>query len=146
MNFLSLEEFKKTENYKTFIQDNPTTGRLKVEVFTAYQAIPISDTEIIITKDIDNQKVLFYRGFTDESGMIENILLPAPEENKDYKPGDTPNFTEYDLTAIHEGFERIKKYDIAIFGNLGIIQYVKMIPDSLEENTWMYDFPLFQVK
>ena len=62
MNFLSLEEFKKTENYKTFIQDNPTTGRLKVEVFTAYQAIPISDTEIIITKDIDNQKILFDNG------------------------------------------------------------------------------------
>ena len=76
---------------------------------------------------------MFYRGFTNSSGMIENIILPSKEENIDYKPGDTAAFTEYDLTAIHEGFERIKKYDIAIFGNLGIIQYVKMIPDSLEE-------------
>lgn len=133
MNFISLEEFKKTEDYNNFIKENPTTGKLKVEVFTAYQAIPIPDTEIIITKDIGNKKVLFYRGFTNSSGMIENIILPSKEENINYKPGDTATFTEYDLTAIHEGFERIKKYDIAIFGNLGIIQYVKMIPDSLEE-------------
>ena len=133
MNFISLEEFKKTEDYNNFIKENPTTGKLKVEVFTAYQAIPIPDTEIIITKNIGNKKVLFYRGFTNSSGMIENIILPSKEENINYKPGDTAAFTEYDLTAIHEGFERIKKYDIAIFGNLGIIQYVKMIPDSLEE-------------
>ena len=65
MNLVSYEEFKKTDSYKTFIKENPSTGTLKVEVFTAYQAIPISDTDIIITKDIDNQKVLFFVGKTD---------------------------------------------------------------------------------
>lgn len=61
MNLVSFEEFKKTESYQEFIKENPSTGRLKVEVFTAYQAIPIPDTDIIITKDIDGKKVLFFR-------------------------------------------------------------------------------------
>ena len=129
MNLVSFEEFKKTESYQEFIKENPSTGRLKVEVFTAYQAIPIPDTDIIITKDIDGKKVLFFAGKTDSSGMISNIELPSPEEDTDYKPGSTPKYTVYDVTAIHEGYERIKKYDVAIFGNTGVIQYIIMIPE-----------------
>ena len=129
MNFTTLEDFKKTESYQKFIEENPATGKLKVEVFTAYKAVPIPDTEILITKDIGENKVLFFRGLTDSSGMISDIELPSKEENKNYKPGDTAQYTMYDVTAIHEGYERIKKYDVAIFGNTGVIQYVKMIPD-----------------
>ncbi len=129
MNFVNLEDFKQTESYEKFIQENPSTGRLKVEVFTAYRAIPIPNTRILVTKDIDGQKVLFFSGLTDSSGMISNIELPSPAENKNFKPGDVAQYTMYDVTAIHEGYERIKKYDVAIFGNTGVIQYIKMIPE-----------------
>jgi len=129
MNFTTLEDFKKTESYQKFIEENPATGKLKVEVFTAYKAVPIPDTEILITKDIDGNKVLFFRGLTDSSGIISDIELPSPREDKNYKPGDKPQYTMYDVIAIHEGFERIKKYDVAIFGDTGVIQYIKMIPE-----------------
>ena len=129
MNFTTLKKKKKTESYQKFIEENPATGKLKVEVFTAYKAVPIPDTEILITKDIGENKVLFFRGLTDSSGMISDIELPSPREDKNYKPGDKPQYTMYDVTAIHEGFERIKKYDVAIFGDTGVIQYIKMIPE-----------------
>lgn len=129
MNFTTLEEFKKTESYQKFIEENPATGTLKVEVFTAYKAVPIPDTEILVTKDIDGKRILFFRGRTDSSGMISNIELPSPKEDKNFKPGDNAQYTMYDVTAINEGFERIKKYDVAIFGDTGVIQYIKMIPD-----------------
>lgn len=129
MDFVSLEEFKKSESYQKFIEENPSTGNLKVEVFTAYKAIPIPDTRILVTKDIDGQKVLFFSGLTDSSGMISDIELPSPEENTNFKPGDDAEYAMYDVTAIHEGYERIKKYDVAIFGNTGVIQYIKMIPE-----------------
>ncbi len=129
MNFVSLEEFKKSESYQKFIEENPSTGNLKVKVFTAYKAIPIPDTRILVTKDIDGQKVLFFSGLTDSSGMISDIELPSPEENTNFKPGDNAEYAMYDVTAIHEGYERIKKYDVAIFGNTGVIQYIKMIPE-----------------
>lgn len=129
MDFVSLEEFKKSESYQKFIEENPSAGNLKVEVFTAYKAIPIPDTRILVTKDIDGQKVLFFSGLTDSSGMISDIELPSPEENTNFKPGDDAEYAMYDVTAIHEGYERIKKYDVAIFGNTGVIQYIKMIPE-----------------
>ncbi len=129
MDFITLEEFKKTADYQKFQEANPSSGRLKVEVFTAYQAIPVSNTEILVTKDIGDKKVMFFSGLTNSSGMISDIKLPSPPEDKNFKPGDDAPYTSYDVTAIHEGFEKIKKYDVAIFGNTGVIQYIKMIPE-----------------
>ena len=37
-------------------------------------------------------------------------------------------YTIYDWTAINDDFETIKKYKIAMFGDIKVIQYVKMIP------------------
>ena len=54
--------------------------------------------------------------------------MPAPPEDTNPTPDTEPQYTVYDLTAIHEGYETIKKYNIGIFGNIGVIQYVKMIP------------------
>ena len=79
--------------------------------------------------EISSTKAVLFAGKTDSSGMISNIELPSPEQDTDYKPGSTPKYTVYDVTAIHEGYERIKKYDVAIFGNTGVIQYIKMIPE-----------------
>ena len=30
-------------------------------------------------------------------------------------------------------FEKIRKYDVAIYGNTGVIQYIKMIPEVTME-------------
>ena len=52
---------KNTDLYQDFIRENPDVGYLKVQAFTAYGAIPIPNTSIIITKDIDTEvfKILF---------------------------------------------------------------------------------------
>lgn len=136
MNIISLEDFKKMTEYKTFIQENPDIGYLKVQAFTAYGAVPISEAEILITKDFGNYRVIFFQGYTDSSGIISNIELPAPLT--DTQPDVIPSYTIYSLTAIHEGYASIKKYEIAMFGNIKIIQYVKMTPqvelEGVEQN------------
>jgi len=43
-------------------------------------------------------------------------------------PNSLPQYTLYDLTAIHLGYENIKKYLIGMFGGVGVIQYIKMTP------------------
>ena len=57
---VSLNDFKKTDSYQQFIKENPAVGYLKVQVFTAYGAIPIADTNILITKDIGDDNVVFF--------------------------------------------------------------------------------------
>ncbi len=128
MNLTTYEEFMQMDEYQQFIKDNPDLGYLKIMAFTAYQAIPIPNTEILITKDIGNNRVIFFKGATDSSGIIDNIALPAPPSGYSSTNHKTSSYTFYHLTAIHKDFESIKQYEIALFGNLKIIQYIKMIP------------------
>lgn len=129
MNYVSLEDFKKSDEYQTFIKENPSVGKLKIQAFTAYQSVPIPDTDILISKNINDNNVLFFKGKTDSSGMIENIELPAPVAVEIADIDNIPKYTVYDITAIHQGFETIKKYKVAMFGDVNIIQYIKMILD-----------------
>jgi len=129
MKIISYEEFKNTDLYEDFVKDNPDFGNLKVQVFTAYGAIPVSDTNIVISKDIEEYKVIFFQGVTDSSGIISNILLPAPVTVTSSTPDVIPGYTIYNLTAVHQGYESLKSYTIGMFGGVNIIQYVKMLPE-----------------
>lgn len=126
MNVISYEEFKNTSEYEKFVKENPDIGLLKVQVFTAYNAIPIENTEVVISKDFGDTKVIFFRGITDSSGIIDNISLPAPSVN--ISSYDAPEYTLYDLTAINVLYESIKQYLVGMFGEVKVIQYVKMTP------------------
>ena len=134
---ISFEDFKKTSLYQQFSLENPSTGTLKVQVFTAYKAVPIADCEIVIFKTIGNYKVVFFTGLTNSSGIIDNIILPAPE-NATTTTMEAPLYTTYDMTAIHVGYETIKQYQIGILGNIKAIQYVRMTPlvelEGVEQN------------
>lgn len=128
MNFVSYDDFKKTDAYQKFINENPDIGHLKIEAFTAYGAVPVPDTQILITKNIGDQTVVFFQGSTNSSGIIENIDLPTPIANYNPTPNSLPQYTIYDLTAIQDGYDTIKNYSIGMFGGVKVIQYVKMTP------------------
>lgn len=128
MNLITYEEFKKTEEYQNFIETNPEEGILKIMAFTAYQAIPIEDVEILITKDFGDNKVIFFRGNTNSSGIIDNIKLPAPKSGYNLNDLIVSDYSLYDLTAIKADYETLKQYVIGMYGNIKTIKYVKMIP------------------
>ncbi len=134
---ITFEEFQKTNLYPEFASENPSKGTLKVQVFTAYKAVPIADCEIVIFKTIGNKKVVFFSGRTDSSGIIDNISLPAPV-NATTMTMEAPLYTIYDMTAIHVGYETIKQYQIGMLGNIKVIQYVRMTPlvdlEGVEQN------------
>lgn len=128
MALISYEEFQKTDAYPTFAKQNSDVGYLKVQAFMADQAIPIPDVEILITKEIGDDVVIFFRGYTDSSGIIDNITLPAPTDTYNVSTETFSEFEVYDLTAVKESFQTLKKYTIGMFGGLKALQYIKMIP------------------
>ena len=79
-----------------------------------------------------NYKVIFFKGTTDSSGIIDNISLPAPAATNS-SLYDVPQYTLYDLTTINVLYESIKKYLIGMFGGVKVIQYVKMSPKITNE-------------
>lgn len=128
MALISYEEFQKTDAYPAFAKQNLDVGYLKVQAFMADQAIPIPDVEILITKEIEGNIVVFFRGYTDSSGIIDNITLPAPADTYNVSMETFSEFEVYDLTAVKESFQTLKKYTIGMFGGLKVLQYIKMVP------------------
>lgn len=128
MNEISYDEFKQTADYSNFITQNSKTGTLKVMAFTAQQAIPIKNTDIKISKIIGKNKVVFFEGLTNSSGIIDNITLPTSPSDYNEETFSPPNSTSYDLIATHRNHKALKDYTIGMFENTKIIQYVKLTP------------------
>ena len=128
MDTITYEEFMKTDVYKDFIKKNSAIGKLKVMTFSAYQAIPIENVEILITKKIEDYNVIFFRGFTNISGIIDNIKLPAVPSGYNSATEEINDYTLYLVEAKHPEQEKIS-HTVGIFGNLKVIQYIKMIPN-----------------
>lgn len=125
-NYITYEQFKSMPGYDKFLAENPSEGILKVQAFTADQAIPITDADVYIIKKIDGQDVLFFEGKTDSSGIIDNIILPAPSGAYNIDLFEAPNYTTYDLVFSSDLYHTIKQYEISMFGDVKVLQYIKL--------------------
>lgn len=128
MNTLTYDEFMKTEAYPSFIKENSEMGILKIMVFTAHQGMPIENAEVAIIKNIDKDRILFFKGYTNSSGIIDNINLPAPPSGYNSQTEEVNAYTTYDLYVTHPEYEPFQ-HIIAMFGDLKVIQYARLIPN-----------------
>lgn len=120
------ESFKNTTLYQNFISGNPSQGYLKVRAYAASQALPISNLKIEVSKIIDNNKIVFFEGNTNSSGVIEKIILPAPK--LDPNNLDAPNSTMYDIKATYEKDNIDNVYRVNIYENIYVIQTISIVP------------------
>ena len=116
------EEFKNSSIYKTFINNNSGKGVLKIEASTASEAYPLKGVEIIISKTLGDNKIIFFKGSTNDSGIIDGIILPTKEINKEINDVSDIVFTTYDLLASYPKYDLNKNYDVTIFDNIKVIQ------------------------
>lgn len=121
------DSYANSQAYQEFLKDNPTEGYLKIRAFAASQAIPISGVNIVISKIIDNNRVIFFEGATNESGVIERITLPAPRKNTNNLTA--PNTTEYDVTATYEPDNIDTFYRVKVYENVYVIQNINIVPN-----------------
>ena len=130
------KKFLESEAFKEFIKNNPSKGYLNIRAYAANQAIPVSGLKVIVSKDIDNNKVIFYEGLTDNSGLINSISLPAPSINKD----DTliPNVIKYDVEAKYEKDNIDLFFKINIYSNINVYQNINIVPDIRLWNGGIY--------
>lgn len=118
--------FKNTSSYQNFVNANPSEGYLKVRASAASQALPISGLEIVVSKMIDGNKIIFFEGTTDTSGVIEKITLPAPKLNADNLAA--PQSTTYDVNATYLPDNLNDIYRVNIYENIYVIQTINVVP------------------
>lgn len=126
------EEFINTETYKKFMEENPGRGNLAIRAYAAGGAVPITNLAVEVSKMIDNNKVIFFKGVTDESGIIEKITLPAPK--KDLNDLNVPLSTSYEITATYLPNNTILSYFVNIYDSICVLQNISITPEVAERN------------
>ena len=120
------EEFRNSSDYFDFVGENSGKGTLKIQAFTANQAYPLKDVKIEVFKDVNGQKVLFFSGITDDSGIIDDIVLPTKPGIVDVNSVDDIVYTNYDVIATYPKSNVRREYEISIFDNLKVIQPIRI--------------------
>ena len=97
---MNIKEFMNTKSYQDFIKNNPGKGNLKIRAYAASEALPVSGLRIVVSSTINNQKIIFFDGLTDSSGMINTISLPAPQLNLNNL--EVPATIRYEIDAFFD--------------------------------------------
>ncbi len=127
------ESFRNTSLYRTFMEEHQGNGILKVEAYTASGAYPLEGVEIIISKNIGDDKVIFFDKKTNASGIIEAIVLPTIKQNKVVEAADDIVYTTYDLEAKYPEYNLDKMYSVSIFDDIKVIKPITFPINELIE-------------
>ena len=116
--------FIKTDTYKNYVSKNNSNGILNIRAYAANAAIPISGLNVTVFKVLDNQKVVFFEGATDESGIINQIMLPTPSISKNDE--EIPLSQDYDISAIYESQRLVFK--VLMYSGIQVNQNINIVP------------------
>lgn len=122
------KNFINSDMYKNFLKENPSRGYLNIRAYAASQAVPIAGLKVEVYTIIDNNKVIFYDGLTNSSGIISGIALPT--RMLDPNNLDAPTKTTYEIKAIYPINNLNKIYKVNIYENVSVIQNISIIPEG----------------
>ncbi len=110
-------------------------GALKVQVFMANRAYPVSSAHVVIAGK-ESRKV-YFDGYTNTSGIVGSILLPAPKKAFSQSPQETPPYSQYDILVRHPKFQSRKYIGVPVFSGVESIQNIQLLPLGTddEDNT-----------
>lgn len=120
-----MEEYFNIEKHADYLKNNPGSGLLRIQVYTANQAFPLEDVEVKVYKEIDGKRVVFFNGVTDSSGIIDNINLPTKEVKKEVESASDIMSTDYIIEAKYPKTGVAQDYIVSIYDDLKVIQPIK---------------------
>ena len=103
-------------------------GRLKVQVTYAYGSLPVSNASVSVKSNRNGVSTEHYNGVTDNSGIAQDILLPAPvpTHTQDYATKDDFDTTYY-VSVFHPGFVPADDLPVQIYNGIETILPVDLI-------------------
>ena len=121
--------------YGEFLRQNPAEGNLKIQASRAHRALPTAGVEVVVARQFLDQRVLFFRGKTDEDGLIDSVILPAPPRRDSLAPSQAQHGARYQVFARCPGFLP-ESHEAEIFAGVTSILPISM--RVLQEDTpWL---------
>ncbi len=124
--FFDSEEFKNSDMYDDFMKNHPKTGSLKIQAYTANQAYPLGGVDVEVYKILNGQKVIFFEGTTNSSGIIDDIILPTVKAFEEVNSPSEIVFTTYQIHATYPKNNIEREYELGIFDDIKVIQPIRI--------------------
>lgn len=106
-------------------EDN-SFGTLKVQVFAAQQVYPISSARVIVRPGGEDK--IIFEGYTDSSGIVDNIRLPSPGKSLSEQPNSVKPYSQYDVFVTQPNFVSRNYLGVPVFPGVESIQTVRLVP------------------
>lgn len=123
---MNLDNFMKTTEYEEFIKNNSGSGNLKIRAYAASEALPVKGLRIVVSTEINKQRVVFFEGITDASGMINTISLPTPKLNLNNL--EVPSTIKYEIDAFFDNQQDKKIYFVNMYDGICVVQNINYSP------------------
>lgn len=124
------EETETYKNYEDFESKNPSKGSMKVQVTSGGRSFPIINAIVTVRIPLDTGDREIFSGYTDINGIVDNIVLPAPDSSISLDEANTtvPPFAVYEVTVTHPDFAKSEFFNVPVFANIKAIQPARMVP------------------
>lgn len=125
-----LQTFPPEQNtYDVFRQINQKTGFLRIQAFAGQQTVPVKGASVLVTHDFTDGPRRFASGTTDESGVLDGIVLPAPDAALAQTPTGEMPYALYDIRVSHPDYRTEIYKQVPIFPDVKSIQPVQFLSD-----------------
>lgn len=114
--------------YEQFQQENPDSGVIKTQVFTARRTYPVENAQVNLYKVFPDGAYLIDSQFTDRSGQVKPVTVPALERSLSEPPGDPTPYVSYRITVSHPDFMDAVIEQVPVFEGVTSLQAVDLIP------------------
>lgn len=113
--------------------EDDSYGTLKVQVFAAQQVYPISSARVIVRRS--GEDPILFEGYTDSSGIVDNIKLPTPGKSLSSAPGRIKPYSQYDVFVTQPNFVSRNYLGVPVFSGVESIQTVRLVPKQSGTDT-----------
>ena len=122
------ENFVNSSFYQNFLKENSGKGHLKIRAFAASEALPVPNLHVVVSSNITGEVVTFYDGYTDSSGMIEKLTLPAPK--LDSNNMNAPKAVVYEIHVLSTFDVGEKIFYVNMYDGVCVVQNINVIPNG----------------
>ena len=127
---ISDDAFIKSNLFKQFKAENPSYGYLRIRAYSANEAYPISDLNVVISTKYISDEIIFFQGKTNDSGVIDKIPLPTPIN--DTSNLIIPKTIEYQIKVSSEEDNINANYVVKMYDGVCSVQNISIGPQTLK--------------
>lgn len=115
--------------YDSFVQTHPGRGSLRVQVSTARGTFPVPGAVVEVTRSFGGVRRILYSALTDNSGVVEHMILPALPADYSRQESTAENSgTVYEVSVYHPSFTPLRNSSVEIYDKIETILPVALQP------------------